>query len=79
MVSPILRLSNKLHPYSLPMMILAVDHGFIVEKILMRIFYKHFVINLKEKVEFWEEVKIICERYHSYYASVEEHQIRHVP
>ena len=23
--------------------------------------------------------KIICERYHSYYASVEEHQIRHVP
>ena len=34
---------------------------------------------VKEKVEFWEEVtNIICERYHSYYASVEEHQIRHV-
>ena len=37
------------------------------------------VWHVKEKVEFWEEVKIICERYHCYYESVEKHQIQNVP
>ena len=31
-------------------------------------------MSLKEKVEFWGEVKKNCERYYCYYASVEEHQ-----
>ena len=34
---------------------------------------------LKRRLSSGKRWKIICERYHSYYASVEEHQIRHVP
>ena len=35
--------------------------------------------HLKRRLSSGKRWKIICERYHSYYASVEEHQIRHVP
>ena len=35
--------------------------------------------SLKRRLSSGKRWKIICQRYHFYYASVEEHQIRHVP
>ena len=41
--------------------------------------YQNFVIPLKRRLSSGKRWKIICERNNSYYASVEDHQIRHVP
>ena len=54
----------------------------VAETILSLLYSKGVEVKkykLKRRLSSGKRWKIICERYHSYYASVEEHQIRHVP